>query len=145
MRYGLPVLLAFLALCPLAAGATGTATIVQPDGQTEVYDGVKIKVLYGALYMTTADRQGTMIISRAACSHQGKLMVCFATNATLIQNGKTSPLDFKSGTIYANDTDDYQPLVMSSQKVPPHSIIMSMTTKRGTYVSLNGRVDQVVK
>jgi hypothetical protein len=145
MRYGLPALLALLSLSTLAAGATGTATIVQSNGHTDVYNDVKIKVLYGTLYITTADRTGTMIISRAACSHQGQLMVCFATNATLIQNGKTSPLDFKSGTIYANDTDDFQPLVMSTQKVPPHSILMSMTTKKGTYVGLSGRVDQVVK
>jgi hypothetical protein len=145
MRFGLPVLLAFLALSTLAAGATGTVTIVQPDGDTNVYNDVKIKVLYGTLYMTTADQTGTMIISRAACSHQGKLMVCLATNATLIQSGKTSPLDFRSGTIYANDTDDYLPLVLSTQKVPPHSILLSMTTKRGTYVSLSGRIDQVLK
>ena len=145
MRFGLPVLMAFLALSTLSAGARGTATIVQANGDTNVYDDVKIKVLNGALYMTTADGTGTMIINRAACSHQGKLMVCFATNAILVQNGKTSPLDFKSGTIYANDTDDFQPLVMSSQKVPPHSIMLSMTTKRGTYVSLSGRVDQTIK
>jgi hypothetical protein len=72
-------------------------------------------------------------------------MACFATNATLVQAGETSPLDFKRGTIYVNDTDDYQPLVMSTTKVPPHSILASFTTKRGTYVSLNGRIDKVVK
>ena len=128
-----------------AARAAGTATIVQANGHTDVYDDVKIKVLHGTLYMTSAGRESTMIISQAACSHQGKLMVCLATNATLIQNGKTSPLDFESGTIYANDTDDFQPLVLSTQKVPPHGIVLSMTTKRGTYVSLIGRVDEVVK
>ena len=88
-------------------------------------------------------------ICTAACLQlrdgQGKLMVCFATNATLIQNGKMSQLDFERGTIYANDTDDFQPLVMSTEKVPPHSIMFSMTTKRGTEVTLSGRVDQVVK
>jgi hypothetical protein len=128
-----------------AARAAGTATIVQANGHTDVYDDVRIKLLHGTLYMTSAKGQSTMIIRDAACSDQGKLMVCLATHATLIENGTTSLLDFESGTIYANYTDDFQPLVLSTQKVPPHGIILSMTTKRGTYVSLIGRVDVVVK
>jgi hypothetical protein len=145
MKRSLLALLAWCTFSTVAAGATGTMTIVQPNGTRNVYDGVEIKVIHSALYVTSPDGKGTLVISRAACSYQGKLMICFATNATLVQSGETSPLDFKRGTIYVNDTDDYQPLVMSTQKVPPHSILLSLTTKRGTSVSMNGRIDKVVK
>ena len=144
MKFVVPALLGCFALATIAAGATGTVTIVQPNGNSNVYNNVEIKIIHSALYITSADGKGTMVVNKAACSYQDKLMVCFATNATLVQSGKTSPLDFKRGTIYLNDTDDFQPLVLSTEKVPPHSVLISFTTKRGTSVSLSGRIDKVV-
>jgi hypothetical protein len=125
-----------------SASAKGTVTIAQADGHTDVYRDVVIKVIHGALYMTSADGRGTLVITRAACSYQAQLMVCIATNATLVQAGKTSPLDFSTGTLYLNATDAPQPLALSSAKVPAHGILLSFTTKRGTYVSLSGRIDR---
>jgi hypothetical protein len=145
MKLALPALLAFFGLSVLCAGATGTVTIIQANGHKDVYDDVEIKVMHGALYLTSADAKGTIVIDRAACSYQGKLMVCLATGATLVQAGETSPLDFRHGTVYVNDTDDYQQLVLSTTKVPPHSVLVSFTTKRGTYLGLTGRIDKVVK
>ena len=132
-------------LCASPAFATGTMTIKHFSGKTNIYKNVSIKVLHGALYVTSADGKGTIIVNRAACSYQGKLLVCFATSVTLIQAKKTSPVDLKTGTIYLNDTGDPQQLTYSTAKIPPHSVIFSLSTKRGTYVSLNGRFDQVVK
>lgn len=145
MRLALLALLACFACIPIATAAKGTMTIVQADGGTNTYGNVEIKVIHGALYMTSDDGKGTMVINRAACSHQGQLMVCFATSAALVQSGETSALDFQRGTVYVNDTDDYQPLVLSTTKVAPHSIMLSFTTKRGTLVTLNGSIDKVVK
>jgi hypothetical protein len=145
MRLALLALLACFTCVPIAAAAKGTMTIVQADGSTNTYPDVAIKVIHGALYMTSEDGKGTMVINRAACSHQAGVMVCYATSATLVQAGETSPLDFQAGTVYVNDTGDYQPLVMSTEKVPPHSIMLSFTTKRGTVVTLNGSIDKVVK
>ena len=145
MRIALLALVACLTCIPVAAAATGTMTIVQSNGGTNTYSNVEIKAIHGALYLTSNDGKGTMVINRAACSHQGQLMICYATNATLVQSGETSPLDFQRGTVYVNDTDGYLPLVLSTQKVPPHSIMLSFTTKRGTTVTLNGRIDKVVK
>lgn len=127
------------------AGATGTVMIRNSDGQTNTYNGVKILISHGALYVTSADGKGTLVINRAACSHQGELLVCFATNATLVQSGSAKPLDFKRGTVYVNSTDSPQPLVLSTAKVPPHSILLSLETKIGTYISLTGQIDKVVK
>lgn len=144
MRIALLALLACFVVSPIAAVAKGTMTIVQANGENDVYDDVMINVVHGSLYMTSADAKGTIVIRRAACSYQEKLMVCLLTKATLIQGGSASALDFERGTMYANSTDDYQPLVLSSTKVAPHSILLTFKTSRGTVVSLTGRIDKVV-
>jgi hypothetical protein len=128
-----------------AARAEGTMTIAHSDGQTDVYHHVAIKVIHSALYLTSEDGKGTLVINRAACAYQGQLMVCLPTSAALVQSGKTSPLDFRKGTVYVNSTGDPQQLSASTVKVAPHSIVLSFTTKRGTYVSIIGQIDKVVK
>jgi hypothetical protein len=128
-----------------AARAEGTLTIQQASGSTNVYHNVAIKVIHSALYLTSEDGKGTLVISRAACAYQGQLMVCLPTSAALVQSGKTSPLDFRKGTVYVNSTGDPQQLSASTVKVAPHSIVLSFTTKRGTYVSSIGQIDKVVK
>jgi hypothetical protein len=145
MKISVLALGAWLAFGAASASAAGTILIQQADGSSNVYDDVAIKVIHNVLYMTTADGRGTLVISKAACSYQGQLMVCFATSAALVQAGKTSALDFKNGTVYVNNTDDPQPLALSTQKVPPHGILVSLTTKKGTYISLSGQIDKVVK
>jgi hypothetical protein len=142
------VALMFATACSLAApaaDAAGIMTIRQADGSTDLYRNVAIKVIHDALFMTSADGKGTLIIHRAACSYQGELLVCFATSATLIQGGKTSSIDLLNGTIYANSTGDPQPMALSTTKIPPHSLVLSFSTKRGTYVNLSGRIDKVVQ
>jgi hypothetical protein len=141
----LVALVASLAVGAAPAAAMGTVLIRQADGSTNTYHDVAIKVIHNALYMTTSDGHGTLVINRAACSYQGDLMVCFATSATLVQAGKTSAIDLKKGTIYVNSTNDPQQMLLSTTKVPPHSIVLSFSTNRGTYVSLSGRIDKVVK
>jgi hypothetical protein len=128
-----------------AARATGTVTIRQADGATNVYRNVVIEVIRGALFMTSSDGKGTLVIHRAACSYQGQLLVCFATSATLIQGGETNPLDLRNGTIYVNSGGTAAQMALSTIKVPPHSVVLSFSTNRGTYVSLRGRIDKVVQ
>ena len=141
----LPAFLVALAFGSAAAGAKGTVTVLQTDGHVDVYKDVSIKVIHNALFLTSADGKGTLVIHRAACSYQAELMVCFVTSATLVQAGKTSPLNFKIGSLYVNSTDAPQQLALSTKKVAPHSVLLSFTTKRGTYVNLIGRIDEVVK
>jgi hypothetical protein len=130
---------------PVPARAMGTMTIRKADGHTDVYSDVEVKVIHNALYMTSEDGKGTLLINRAACSYQGKVMVCLVTGATLVQAGETNPLDFKRGTLYVNMTGDPQPLVLTTTKIAPQSVLLSITTKKGTYIGLTGRIDKVVK
>lgn len=142
---GLSVAFASFLFATGVAMANGKLLVQHANGKTDTYNNVAIKVVHGALYVTSSDGKGTIVIHRAACSYQSKLLVCLPTSVTLVQAGKIQPLDLKIGTVYLNDTDAPQPLVLSSAKVPPHSVLLSFTTHRGTYVSLNGRIDQVVK
>jgi hypothetical protein len=145
---------AFAALLTLAVGAglttaparaMGTVTIQQADGGRNTYRDVKIKIIHNALFVTSQDGKGTLVINRAACAYQGAVLVCFVTSATLVQSGKTSPLDFRNGTVYVNMTDEPQSLARSTMKVPAKGIVSSFTTQRGTYVNLVGSIDKVVK
>ncbi len=138
-------LIAAFALGVPPAGATGTIEIRQSTGHVDAYKDVSIKIIHSALFLTSADGKGTLVINRAACSYQGNLLVCFPTSATLVQAGKTSPLDLKTGTLYLNLTDSPGQLALSTKKVPAHSILFSFTTERGTYINLNGRIDKVVR
>jgi hypothetical protein len=138
-------LFGWMALGTAAATASGTILIVHDDGQSNKYDGVQIKIIHNALYLTSADGKGTIVINRAACSFQGELMVCLTQNGALVQSGTTKSLDLKHGTLYVNSTDDPQQLALSTAKVPAHGILLSFNTDRGTYVTLSGRIDKVVK
>jgi hypothetical protein len=142
---GTLAIVALTALGAAPAGASGTILIVHNDGNADKYDGVQIKIIHDALYVTSADGKGTIVINRAACSFQGELLVCLTQTGALVQSGTTKSLDLRHGTLYVNSTDDPQQLALSTSKVPPHGILLSFNTDRGTYVTLTGRIDKVVK
>ncbi|HTX59652.1 MAG TPA: hypothetical protein VMH02_08210, partial [Verrucomicrobiae bacterium] len=61
--------LLFCAALPLAGApalASGTMRIQHYYGGANVYNGVGIKVIHDALYITSPDGKGTIVINRAA-------------------------------------------------------------------------------
>ena len=127
------------------AYATGTMHIQQPNGSTQVYENVKIRVSEQKLRITSADGKGTLIISKAACNFVQKLMVCLPYTLTLAQKGKSTPLDFYNGTVYINTGDVNAALPHSSTQVPPNGVVFAMTSKIGTIITLTGKLDEVSK
>jgi hypothetical protein len=132
-------------LTPAVASATGTIDIQHRDGTINSYHDVTIKVFSGSLFLTSNDGDGTIVVTRAACAYQEQIIVCLPTSAALVQNGKSDALNLKSGTIYLNYSDEAQPLSRSSAKLPAHSIMLALTTRNGTFVTVRGRIDQVIK
>lgn len=132
-------------LVPSPARATGTLLIQRSNGDAKTYSDVEIKALGGTLFLTSDDGDGTIVVNRAACSFQGKVMVCLPTSVVLVQDGESSPLALKSGTVYLNDTDQDQPLALSSQKIKAHSVMVAFTTRGGTHVNVVGQFDQVIR
>jgi hypothetical protein len=132
-------------LVPAVAHATGTINIHHKDGTVNTYRDVEIKVFSGSLFLTSDDGDGTIVVTRAACSYRDKIIVCLPTTAALVQQGKSNALDLKSGTIYLNYTNAEQPLSNSSAKLPANSILLALATKNGTYINVRGRIDQLIK
>ncbi|HEX3456877.1 MAG TPA: hypothetical protein VHR97_02890 [Candidatus Baltobacteraceae bacterium] len=127
------------------ARASGTLNIHHQNGSINTYRDVEIKVLSGALFVTSDDGDGTLVVSNAACSYQGKIIVCLPTAVAVVQGGSSHALDLKSGTIYVNYTDSDQAMSRSTTKLPARNIMLAFSTKRGTSVTLTGRIDQVIK
>lgn len=125
------------------ADATGTVTIQQRDGATKTYRDVGIRIRNAELVVTSSDGQGTLVIGKAACTRQSILVKCLPYDATLYQNGGKFRVALTSGTVWLNPTTTTQPLSFSSAHLQPHGVLMSVTTSRGTYVSLTGTIDGV--
>lgn len=140
---GLAVLaFAVAALCR-PAGATGTVVIAQRDGSTKTYRDVGIRIRDAELAITSPDRQGMLVIGKAACMREGALVKCLPYDATLYQYGSTFHVALKSGTVWLNPTASAQPLSFSSAHLQPRGVLLSVTTAKGTYMSLSGTIDQV--
>ncbi len=125
------------------ADATGTVTIAQHDGTTKTYRDVGIHIRNAELVVTTADGQGTLVIGKAACTRENALVKCLPYDATLYQNGGKFRVALTSGTVWLNPSTALQPLSFSSAHLQPHGVLMSVTTAKGTSVSLTGTIDGV--
>ena len=127
------------------ARATGTVQVQQSDGSIQYYKNASIVVSNKTLRITTADKKGTLLIDRAACSLNGKVLICLPYDMTLDQGGGAHPLDFQRGTVYLNTTNEPQPMPATSQQLPGNGIMLSLTTKIGTIVNVTGTIDKQTK
>jgi hypothetical protein len=132
-------------LVPETASATGTISIHRSNGASNSYNDVEIRIFSGSLFLTSDDGNGTIVVTQAACSYQGKIIVCLPIAAALVQEGESDALNLKNGTIYLNYSDAAQPLSRSSAKVPAKSILVSLTLNDGTFINARGKIDEVVE
>ena len=134
------VAFAVAAVCGPAA-AKGTIVIQQHGGDTKTYRDVFIRIQNAELVITSSDGQGKLVIGKAACTRESALVKCLPYDATLYQNGGKFRVRLTSGTVWLNPTPTPQPLTFSSAHLQPRGVLMSVTTAKGTYVSLTGTVD----
>ena len=139
------VVLACLSAFPAVAFGTGTARIQQRDGSVKTYQNVRISIENKQMSITSADRAGTLVIGKAACSSVGKLVQCLPYSATLKQHGATRSIAIQSGSAWFNPGDVGEQLPLSSTQLPPRGVLVSIRTKSGTYFSLSGVVDDLKK
>jgi len=149
--YPVRVLVASLVLLTLAtvlrdpAAATGTARIQQADGETKTYSNVHLRIADKRMWITSHDRKGTIILDKAACTAIGKMLRCYPYEATLDQAGHHHTIVLQSGTVWINPTESMQQLPHSSTQLRPRGVLLTLRTKKGTFVSLSGTVDEVIK
>lgn len=136
----------FTAFGGASARAAGTVVIQQKDGSIRTYDDVLVRIRNAELAMTTAAGDGTLVIGKDACEAVGKLLKCLPYDATLYQNGGKFRVQLKpGGTVWLNPTSSKQPLPYSGAGLGPHGVLLSITSKKGTYVSLTGTIDEIRK
>jgi hypothetical protein len=124
------------------ASATGTVRIQQNDGSVKTYTGVIMKVANKTLTLTSADRVSTVAVSGADCAPDSSLIRCTGGGFTLLQDGQKHVVPFKTATFYFNATDQEQQLPLSTTKIGAHSVIFSVQTAKGTYITGNGKLDK---
>jgi hypothetical protein len=125
------------------ASATGTVVIAHPDGSESTYPNVRIIIWNQSMAITSSDGQGTVVLGKAACTKVGELVKCLPWDATLFQNGQKVHIALQSGTVWLNPSGTTQQLSHSSTELPPRGVLLAVRTKRGTYVTLTGVVDEV--
>jgi hypothetical protein len=125
------------------ADSSGTAMVRQRDGSEKTYGHISIRLAREELALTTSDGVGTLVIGKAACTKTGVLVKCLPYDATLFQNGEKKRIALRGGSVWLNPTTSKQLLPYSSAQIQPHGVLISITSKTGTYLSLTGTVDEV--
>jgi len=135
---------AFVLATATAANAAGTARFQQRDGTVKTYP-VTIAFIHSSIRIAATDGHDTMDFPHAACSFAGQLQRCLPYKIVLHRNGSTHDIAFEHGTVFINLTSDPQPLPFSTKKVPPHGLTLVVRSERGTYITVNGTIDDTVK
>jgi hypothetical protein len=141
--FGVLLIVCTLALPSSPAYATGTVVVLQRDGSEKTYTNVRISIRNESMAITSSDGQGTVVLGKAACTKVGALLECLPYDATLLQNGQKTHISLQSGTVWLNPSPTTQTLSHSSTQLPPRGVLLAVRTKRGTYVTLTGIVDEV--
>lgn len=125
--------------------ATGTFRVQESGGTERVYKDVLINIVHQTLRVTSADGQATFVINHAACAYDGYLERCTPIKMSLERGSTIRSIDFTGGTIYINPTRHTQQLSHSSTQLPPHGILLSIRATNGTFVSMSGTIDGLVR
>jgi hypothetical protein len=123
------------------AAATGTVRIQQADDTVNSYTGVHMRIVNNTLTITSADNVSTVVITGADCDKGPSLTRCNGGTISLREDG-THAIPFRSATFYFNLTDQEQQLPLSTVKIEPHSVLFAAHTKKGTYITGSGTLDQ---
>lgn len=139
------ILVALGVALPVRVNADGTARVQQSDGSVQLYSGVRLRLNGEKLFLRSPDQKGTLEILEGACSFVGELQRCLPYSMTLLQHGASHVIALDRGTVYLNLTDSVHHLRYSSQRIPPHGVLVAFRTFHGTYVSVRGTLDEVQK
>jgi hypothetical protein len=134
-----------LAPSAIPADATGTVQVRQSDGSSKTYKTVTVKVNASNMAIISADGAGMFVIGKSSCSRFGELVRCLPYDGLLYQYGRSYHIALKNGTLWVNPTQSKQKVPSTSTQLPPRGVLLSMRTKAGTNVSLNGTVDEMQK
>jgi len=120
-------------------------TVQKASGKTEKYSVGIQRVKGVSLSIVSPNGKDKLIIDKAACSYVGELQRCLVSHVSLEKDGQTKPLDLAQGTVYVNLTATKQQMPLSSQQLPPNGVLIALKTHIGTYITVDGVIDETVK
>lgn len=141
MRLAWPMAVALVLGFTAPAWAAGTVRIQQHNDTVQMYTNVDMRIVNNTLKLTSADGVSTVVISGANCAKTGDLTRCTGGGLSLAQDGN-HPIPFRNATFYFNMSDQDQMLPLSTMKLGPHSVVFSLETAKGTYITGNGTLDR---
>lgn len=143
MRKFAGLIAAFIVLLAgmMPARATGVVHIQQKDGSTKTYADVQIALDPSSMRLTTSDGVGTLYIGRAACTAVGQLITCAPYDATYIAHDVSTHIVLTGGSAWVNPSKTTQSMPDSNRKLAAHGVVLTMTTKAGTIVTVSGTAD----
>jgi len=137
------VFLTLPTLCGGGALANGVVRVQQNDGSVREYPQTAMRWTGQTLWLHSADGKGVLEVTTAACSYAGNLVRCLPYAIILHQNGVKHPIAVAQGTIYMNFSDQAHQVPYSSQSLAAHHLMVAIRTKRGTYITVRGHVDEI--
>jgi hypothetical protein len=132
-------LLTATAIAP--ALAKGEVTVEHKNGDTNTYSGVEISNAPNVLYLKSQDSDTTLMITKNECTKEGELLVCNKARAGVDTHGVIEELDVAQIVLFINPTQTPQPIKGSKVTMSPNTVLLEMSTKKGSYITALGKID----
>jgi hypothetical protein len=123
--------------------AHGVTRVQQKDGSVQFYQNVRLSLHGQTLWIASADHKGALEVVDGACSFVGELRRCLPYSVTLHQHGTKHVIALDRGTVFINLSGIPQALHHSSKTLAPGSVLVVLHTAKGTYISVQGKLDEV--
>ncbi len=128
-------------LAPLPALAKGEVTVEHDNGDTDTYSEVEFFNAPDILYFKTKEGETTLLITKNECTKEGELLVCSQARAGVDTNGVIEEFDVTQIVLFINPTATRQPVKGSKVTMGPNTVLLEMTTKKGSYITAIGKID----
>lgn len=129
------------ALSPLPVLAKGEVTVEHDNGDTDTYSEVEFLNAPEILYFKAQEGDSMLLVTKNECQKEGELLVCDKARAGVDTNGVIEELDVTQIILFINPTASRQPVKGSKVTMGPGTVLLEMTTEKGSYITAIGRID----
>jgi hypothetical protein len=123
--------------------AEGVTRIQQADGTTQIYRHVTMRMAGPTLWLRSGDHAGVLEVTSGACTYLAGLQRCLPYKTVYHDRGTAHAIALEHGAIYTNLTGNAVQLPHSGDRLGPHEVRVVLHTMRGTYVTVQGTLDQL--
>lgn len=128
-----------------SAFAKGEINVEHSDGTLETYSGVVISNTADILYFEDPDTGTILMVSKKGCNPEGELLVCKEARMGVDTHGVIEELSVKQIFLFINPTQKAQPIKNSEVTLSPGTVLLEVSTNKGSYVTGLGKIDATTK